>query len=266
MICYCEAAPERPATDHTQAVTQTVTKFSGTPVDALFSNQFLSSILHELQQPLVAIKLFAAQGQRSCGESAPSTDALHSHFEGIYDSAMLTLKTIAQLRRLVNGQAMLFELVDINNAVAEIIHLAEIVGRARGISIVHSLEPDLDFVLADRVSFQHAVLNLLFNGIEAIDGQQGGRVTIRTRSAADTVEIAVADTGSGIAEAIRGKLFEPHFTTKPEGSGLGLAIARSIVEEHGGTIDLARAKAGEGATFRLRLPSVVTRPEGSGRA
>jgi len=98
------------------------------------------------------------------------------------------------------------------------------------------------------------ILNLLVNAAHAIEGK--GTITIRTLLEDDTVVIEVADTGKGIPEEHRDKIFEPGFTTKAEskGTGLGLSIARKIMEEHGGTISF-HSEVGVGTTFRLEIPA-----------
>src|ERR1700691_2750570 len=105
------------------------------------------------------------------------------------------------------------------------------------------------------------VLNLLVNASHAIadvvKGTGGlGKLTVRTRLDGDTVEISIADTGTGIPESARDKIFDPFFTTKEvgKGTGQGLAIARSvIVNKHGGTLRF-ETECGKGTTFFVRLP------------
>jgi two-component system, LuxR family, sensor kinase FixL len=109
-------------------------------------------------------------------------------------------------------------------------------------------------VHADRVSLQQVILDLVVNAMEAMHDVTGERlIEIRTRLREGVVELAVADTGPGVAADHKSKLFEPFFTTKPEGMGLGLSTARSILSAHGGQIHLEDAD-GRGASFCVTLP------------
>lgn len=102
------------------------------------------------------------------------------------------------------------------------------------------------------------LLGLVQNAIEAVDG--GGEIAVEWAQRANSVEIAVSDTGPGVPEELRSRVFEPFFTTRAKGVGLGLAIARQVVEAHGGTLDVGSGTAG-GARFVLTIPS----PAGAAR-
>jgi two-component system, NtrC family, sensor kinase len=96
-------------------------------------------------------------------------------------------------------------------------------------------------------------LNLLMNAAQAMGDT--GHIRVEVRTAGDLVEVAISDTGPGIAPAILPKIFEPYFTTKPagQGTGLGLSIARGLVRDHGGDITVC-SMPGQGATFVVSLP------------
>jgi signal transduction histidine kinase len=103
---------------------------------------------------------------------------------------------------------------------------------------------------------RQVLLNLVNNAADAMDG--GGRITLRAGSFPNRQDLilAVQDDGPGIAEENQAKIFEPFFTTKFTGTGLGLAIARSLVEQHGGSLEL-ETTPGDGTTFFIFLPTIA---------
>jgi two-component system NtrC family sensor kinase len=119
------------------------------------------------------------------------------------------------------------------------------------------LEPDLPRVLGVSNQLELALINLVVNAVHAM-GEKGGTLTVSTRRRGEDVEIAVADEGPGIPERIRGNLFEPFVTTKPEGkgTGLGLSTVLMIVERHNGRVEFDSVE-GQGTTFRVTLPPVA---------
>ena len=116
-----------------------------------------------------------------------------------------------------------------------------------------AVDPGIGSVLADRVPVQQVLINLMRNAREAMQQSDRRELTVEARAAGpDTVEIAVSDTGPGIADEIVDQLFQPFVTTKKSGMGVGLSICRTIVEAHGGRLSAERNAEG-GATFRLIL-------------
>jgi hypothetical protein len=128
-------------------------------------------------------------------------------------------------------------------------------GRLEGITVQRDLEPDLPAVLADPEAIRRALANLIDNAAEAMQGGLLRLLSLRTALVEEgaAVEITVSDTGPGITDEIRERLFLPFYSTKHRGTGLGLSIAAKIIQEHGGTIG-AEANTPKGARFTLRLP------------
>ena len=122
-------------------------------------------------------------------------------------------------------------------------------------------DPAAPLVLADRVQIQQVLVNLMRNALEAMANSRGRELTVTTaRLDEETIEIAVADTGPGIAKDVANRLFEPFVSTKRHGMGLGLSICRTIVESHGGRMKAAENPGG-GMVFRFPLPAAPTKRE-----
>jgi len=119
------------------------------------------------------------------------------------------------------------------------------------ISVRTELADALPEILADPDLLHRALQNLVLNAIDAMP--QGGELTIHTYTSANAVEISVSDTGSGLTDEERSRLFTPYYTTKQHGTGLGLAIVQSVVSDHGGKISVGSTKE-KGTTFRIELP------------
>ena len=131
--------------------------------------------------------------------------------------------------------------------------------REEGTTAHVRMEPGVGSVLADRVQVQQVLFNLIRNAREAMQLSPRRELTITVQPLRDAmIEIAVADTGPGIADEVEHRLFQPFVTTKTSGMGVGLSICRTIVEAHGGRLTAERNSDG-GATFRLTLP---TTPDG----
>ena len=112
------------------------------------------------------------------------------------------------------------------------------------------LEPDL---------FKQALLNLMLNAEHAMPS--GGELILTTRREGGAVVLDVTDTGVGMTDEVRSRIFDAFFSTRPAGSGLGLPTTRKIVEEHGGTIHV-QSEPGKGSRFTIRLPAVDSAPMG----
>jgi len=127
---------------------------------------------------------------------------------------------------------------------------AEATGREIGLRL--ELEPELPRLNADRIQIEQVILNLLRNAADAIS-QRAGLVCLRTELSRGRAVVSISDTGDGIPEELRERVFAPFFTTKTSGLGMGLSISRTIVEAHGGRL-WADANGGSGTTFSFTLP------------
>jgi GAF domain-containing protein/CheY-like chemotaxis protein len=177
-----------------------------------------------------------------------------------------SVRRIQEFTRVRRDQA--FEAVDLNRVVEEALDVTQSRWRdepqSRGIDlqVATELEP-VPFIGGDAAELREALTNLILNAVEAMP--DGGILTVRTRADRDSVRVVVADTGIGLNEEVKRRLFEPYFTTKiPGGAGLGLSLTFGIVSRHGGQIE-ADGAPGEGARFEIRFP-LSTSPAGADRA
>jgi len=116
-------------------------------------------------------------------------------------------------------------------------------------------EDPLPLLYVDATQIEQVFINLVQNACDAMP--TGGQLTIHAEKENDFLNVTFTDTGCGIPDTIKDKIFEPLFTTKPKGLGLGLAVSFSIVQKHGGCIDL-KSKEGEGSTFIVKLPVAIS--------
>jgi signal transduction histidine kinase len=135
--------------------------------------------------------------------------------------------------------------------------LAEGQAARTNVAIDLELSPDSPIVLGDTIQLQQVILNLVMNGIDAMStvNDQPRTLTLRSeRQDGGHIRVVVQDSGIGLTEEVKSRLFEPFFTTRSKGMGMGLSISRSIIEAHGGRL-WAESNASRGATFQFTLPS-----------
>jgi len=147
------------------------------------------------------------------------------------------------------------EPVDLNKVLQDTLSLVEKQALFFNISVVCDLDPQLPRVIADRSQFQQVFMNILMNAVQAMN--ERGTITMVTRhnSTANSVEVAISDTGQGIPPEEIDRIFDPFFTTKESGhgTGLGLSIAYGIVTTHRGTISV-QSEVGKGSTITICMP------------
>ena len=201
----------------------------------------------------------AAAGRRLADGLADGHE-IRQVFADIESDAALATEMIERLRTLVHKRPPVVEPIDVNALVRDTVRLVSSEARRRDVRLDVQLAPSMPTIAVDRVSVQQVVLNLLVNGMDAMDHLEPGWRPLRvgTHARADAVEIAVSDRGRGVAADELSKLFDAFYTTKPDGLGVGLSIARSIVEAHAGRIEVQNHDDG-GATFRVALPLARSR-------
>src|ERR1700674_2557360 len=148
------------------------------------------------------------------------------------------------------------ELVDVNELIQEMLTLLKGEPTRSSIAMHTDLSAELPKIMVDRVQLQQVFMNLMLNGIEAME-DSGGELAVKAKLQDGQLQFSVSDTGVGLPTEKVDQIFSAFFTTKPQGSGMGLAISRSIVESHGGRL-WATANDGRGATFHFALPIQAT--------
>ena len=213
-------------------------------------------VAHEIKNPLTPIALSAERIGRHLDRGQVDSPSVIRKCSEVILACVGTLRTLVdQFSALAQFPAPQPRPCDMNEIADEA--LALFAGRLDGITIKRDLEPDLPLVLADREAIRRAMANLIDNAAEAMQGSLLRVLGVRSSLSEDgaAVEIEVSDTGHGLTEEIRERLFLPFYSTKQRGTGLGLSIAAKLVQELGGSIR-AESNTPKGARFVMRLPLI----------
>jgi PAS domain S-box-containing protein len=218
--------------------------------------ELTASIAHEVNQPLAAAVANAEAGLRWLDRETPDLAAARRSIEWVINDSCRASEVIRRVRALARKSGPEKVPLDVNDVVGEAIVLVQRELSSQLVSLRTELEPSLPEILGDRVQLQQVVINLVMNGIEAMQPIADRRRELLIRSELDEagrVRVSVTDCGVGISTENANRLFNAFFTTKSSGMGMGLSICRSIVEAHGGRLS-ASPNEGPGATFLFVLP------------
>ncbi len=214
------------------------------------------SIAHELNQPLTAILSNAQAAELYLSRSEPDLGEVRAILKDIADDDRRARDIIQRLRLLLKRGEVLFQAINANDLVVEVLKLLQSDLVDRGVMAQSELAPNMPALQADRVGIQQVLINLVTNACDAMAEMpvEDRRLTIRTGlQGNDALRISVSDSGPGIAEEKLEKIFESFFTSKANGMGLGLSVCRTIITAHGGRLWAVNNSA-RGATFYLELP------------
>ena len=210
-------------------------------------------LAHELKNPIFPIQLSIETLRRALGQDGEDAARFQALFR---ESSDTILEELGALRAIVEEFSQFARMppprlgpTDLNEVVERVLSLYH--ARAGSARIETALGARLPTVAADRDLIARALGNLVANALEAMP--EGGTLAVRTQAVPEGVALEVSDTGPGLTEEQRTRLFTPYYTTKKGGTGLGLAIVQGIVSDHGGRIEVASAP-GTGTTFTLVLP------------
>ena len=218
--------------------------------------QLASALAHEVNQPLAAILSNAEAADRFLQRDPPDIAEVRAIVADIRSADRRAADVIERMRSLLRRHTVDAQRLEVGALVGEVAALVRVDAASRRVKLTIDVPGALPAIRGDRVHLQQVLLNLILNGMDALDGAQPAnrRVSVNARRGGrDSVEIAVGDGGPGIPADALGQIFDPFFTTKPHGMGMGLAISRTIVEAHGGKL-WAENQDGSGAAFRFTLP------------
>jgi signal transduction histidine kinase len=221
-----------------------------------------ASLAHELAQPLAAILGNAQAAERLLSRPTPDLMEIRAALIDIREDDKRARAVLDNMRALFKKQSIARHEVDLNEIVTGVSRLVRKDALLRGVELRLVLSVSAPKVLGDEIPLQQVILNLINNGMDAMQSLPEARriLSVTTCIGTDTKcgMILVEDNGPGIAEKDKMKLFLPFFTTKSEGLGMGLSICRSILDSLGGRITFDNRPVG-GSVFRVELPLAVKR-------
>jgi two-component system sensor kinase FixL len=215
--------------------------------------ELAGTLAHEINQPLSAISSFLGALQRKAERPDAEPRELAALAARAAGQVTRAHEIITRVRARLSGEVTLTEL-ELPTMLAGTLTLPSVEARLAGVAVELDVARDAQTVCADAVQLQQVLVNLIGNALDAMEGLSIQMLTIKSRVLNDDlVTVTVSDTGPGLSDDIRERLFEPFATSKEHGTGLGLSISRSIARSFGGEL-IAQGRAGRGATFALRLP------------
>src|SRR5579862_7518037 len=216
--------------------------------------ELAASLGHELKQPIAAALTNAKTCVRWLRRDTPDVAEGCEAALRMINDATRAAEVIDRIRSLYRRDTSDRELLDVNEIIREMIVLLHDKADRNSISIRTELDSGLPLVTADRVQLQQVLMNLILNGIEAMNDGRGELILASKRNDDGQLLVSVRDSGIGLPTGGMDRIFEAFFTTKAQGTGMGLSISRRIIESHGGSL-WACANTGRGATFQFTLPT-----------
>jgi len=221
--------------------------------------ELAAGIAHEMNQPLSAISSYAQASKRLLQTtSTDNKEKVVTALDKICDQAIRASEVISRLRTFVKKRVAQRQAVDLNQLIIETINLAKVDTRIIDHEVIlelnHHNKPQLS---ADPVQLQQVLLNLIRNGIDAMEHTKGSPLHINCQWLSDgLIEVSVIDSGLGMDEETISSIFNPFYTTKKSGMGMGLSVSQTIIHAHGGRIYFDASQT-SGCKFSFSLPATI---------
>jgi signal transduction histidine kinase len=219
--------------------------------------QMAASLAHELAQPLASILSNAQAATRFANRYEPDLEEIRGALADITEADQRARALLQNMRAMFHRRPLASTQVDLNSIVDDVSRLVRNEALRRGVQIRVVPCPDAILVFGDAVALQQVILNMINNGMDALEPLPAGSkvltLTAQVPKGSNFGAILVEDNGCGIAKENKDKLFTPFFTTKTGGMGMGLSICRSLIESLGGRITLLD-RSEPGTAFQVELP------------
>ena len=218
-----------------------------------------AGIAHEVRNPLSGINIYLTTLEKLLRKPG-DLEKIYGIIEQLKSASGKIENVIRRVYDFARPSEPQFETADINQPVRDAIDLAAVSLRKKDLQLETDLGADLPLCRFDAQLMEQVLLNLITNAAETLQGRPNHRrIGIQTRRQGDRIHIRVEDSGPGIPDEERGKVFDPFYTTKHGSSGIGLSISQRMVEDHGGTLSVDSSQWG-GAAFTIALPIPEERP------
>lgn len=212
---------------------------------------------HELNQPLTAAATYLHSARADIQRMGPLGENAARTLDLGKAQVLRAGSIIRRARQLLAVDARVLQPERVSSMLDDLQPILQLLGPASGVQVRVQIDDTDDAVLADRIQFQQAIVNLARNAVDAVGGvEPAGSVLILGQPVEGGYEISVEDNGPGVPRERASAMFQPMTTTKSNGMGLGLSVTRTIVERHGGILKVQRSALG-GAAFGFRLQSAV---------
>jgi C4-dicarboxylate-specific signal transduction histidine kinase len=218
--------------------------------------EVLASVAHEVSQPLTSSLTNAQALKRLIAADRAEPQEINWILDDIIESDRRAIDVLDGIRRMLRKEAFDLQPLNLNAVVGDVVRLLTASAANDGVLLVADFQPALPPVRGDRVQLQQVAMNLINNAVQAARGHAVQAPVVRVATVRDNGHVAmlVDDTGAGVDQSDLPRLFEPFFSTKRDGLGVGLSISRSIVEMHGGHIEVTNLARG-GARFAVTIPA-----------